>query len=473
MPTLTRENAFGPLHSGHFKLFSTSSASLFADLIIHLDKVLFAFSVDPIGKKAAQAAVKEFCDQRTWVSISDEDDSVNDLPHIAIYNRLVHCGWLMEMPDGMRTVVDMDGAARLLLSALLDIKSGRLRSFGGEVLQVKTLLESVADNPSEKSQNVRSAGNLARAFMGHLRSIASAMRTFEQQIKLRTQQELIFEAYFELFDGEELVADFKKLRSANNPYRFRHDLVTLADRLSADRNFLNICAKGWVKEGLVTDGMGVDDEVAADLINIVQVFNAVDQHIALIESTNIRIERRIANIVRFTDRVGSDRTAIFMEAVRLLGADGQEAGREIPVTSPFLDTPPPIDSASLYRARKKPQRTDPVVAKRPPPDPAFKAYRDAQVAYSELSRVTPEKVVEYLDRILSDCDHLRGSDINLNTLQDFFIFERLPAVVQIMAAHPLGYTIDRIPGARIRTEWIDCSDFEIRRVRSKSRSSRA
>ena len=473
MVTSTLNSVFGPLHAGHFKVFSSSSGPLFADLIIHLDQTLFSFSVEPIGKRAAQVAVKEFCDQRAWVDVADEDGAPGDLPHIAIYNRLVLCGWVVEMPDGLRTIVDLDGAARLLLSALRDIKSGRIRSFGGEVLQVKTLLESVSDNPAQKSQNIRSAGILARGFMGHLRAIASAMRTLEQQIKSRSQQDLIFETYFELFDGEDLVADFKKLRSANNPYRFRQELVTLADRLASDRNFLATCAAEWIKEGLAPASDDIDDLVALDLNDIVNVFTAVDQHLSLIEATNIRIERRIANIARFMNRVGSDRTGIYMKAVRLLGSTNLKGADELPVDTPFLDGSPPIDSASLYRARKKPQKTEPAVATKPDPDPALLAYQSAKHAYAELARITPGKVSAYLDALLADCDILRGSDIDITQLTDFFIFERLPAISQILAREHLGYIIERIPNSRIQTSWINCTDFEIRRLPTKFRNAYA
>ena len=460
----SQSKVFGALHAGHFKLLSTGSAALFADLIVHLDKTLFSFSVEPVRKKEAQAAVKEFCDLRSWTAMSDDDGGTTDLPHVAIYNRLVQCGWVIEMPDGLRTIVDMDGAARLLLSALQDIKTGRLRSFGGEVLQVKTLLESVSDNPREKSQNVRSAGNLARGFMGHLRAIASAMRSFEQQIKSRSQHDLILEAYFELFDSGELVADFRKLRSAHNPYRFRQELVTLADRLAADRTFLGSCAEGWVREGLATDELNVDDLVLLDLSDIVDVFTAVDRHLALIEATNIRIERRIANIARFIDRVGSDRTGSFMEAVRLLGKSAFKLNEELPVATPILEGTPPIDAASLYRARKKPQRTDPAIAMKPDPDPALLAYESAKHAYADFARVTPAKVHDYLDTVMAGRDICRGSDIDIQNLQEFFVFERLIAAGQIFGDLPVNYVIDRIPGARIQSSWIDCHDFEIRRI---------
>ena len=153
-PASTGQNLFGPLHSSHFRLLSGSKAEFYACLLEHLDETLLRSSIDAIRAKTAQTVIAEFIASQSYQQVLTEDDEGGGSPHTVVYARLVECGWLVEYRDRMRKIVDFDSNARLLLQSLLDIKSDRVRYFGSEVLQVKTLLDAAIRKPEASAQTI-------------------------------------------------------------------------------------------------------------------------------------------------------------------------------------------------------------------------------------------------------------------------------------------------------------------------------
>jgi hypothetical protein len=463
------ETLFGPIHQGHFRLFVSGNGPFYADLVEYLETRVFSLSAGTLKKRQVQAAISEFMSARLWQS-SLEDDDLSDpkAPHQMVYDRLVASGWLLEHRDGFRTIVDIDGEARLFLQALLDIKSGRVRSFGGEVLQVKTLIDSAVRDPEVFALNVRSAGAHARRFMNSLRAITGALRKIEQEMRGKSTVADIMDSYFTSYVSDALVADYKKLRSRNNPYRFRQELIEQVDALSVDEMRLGVLSETFEREGHAATAEDARRSLLEDLAVIADVFHAVDEHLDLIEATNSRIEKRIRNIARFLDRMGDDRTGIFMNAARALGQTAMPSEQILPIRLDLLDTPPPVDSASLFRARAKPRATPPVVARKKQKDPALVLFQQEKRAYGERARVTPDKIRAFLDAQLGERGTMRGSEMAIETLDDFFVFERLTAIGTQFAGRIPDYVVLPRTPEMIDTEWITCADFEIRRTGERS-----
>lgn len=457
------QNLFGPLHASHFRLFSGSKAEFYARLLEHLDETLFGPSIDAIRVKAAQGVIEEFIASQSFQQsfAEDEEESVNS--HTAVYARLVECGWLVEYRDRMRKIVDFDSNARLLLQALLDIKSGRVRSFGGEVLQVKTLLDAAMREPETSAQTIHSAGSQARRFLVNLKAIGGALRRIEQDVRETRTVDAMMSSFFSSIVGETLVQDFQNLRSRNNPYRFRHDLVISAERLKSDRLTLGVLSESLVREGRASTPEDAETGIQKDLDIITHVFDLVDEHLDMIEQTNARIERRIRNTIRFLDRMGNDETGTFIDAARALGRLENTAIEELPLNLPILDTKPPIDAGSLYKKRALPRVAQPAVARRREPDPALVAYELAKEAYGERARVTPKKVRSYLDRQMGDKTTMMGSEMTIADLDDFFVFERLPEVAAQFPGQMPELKITRTPQSVINNGWITCLDFQVSR----------
>ena len=273
----------------------------------------------------------------------------------------------------------------------------------------------------------------------------------------------MMDSFFTSIVGETLVQDFQNLRSRNNPYRFRYDLVVSAERLKSDRLTLGVLSESLVREGRATTPEDAERGIQNDLDIITHVFDLVGEHLDMIEQTNARIERRIRNTIRFLDRMGNDETGTLIDAARALGGAENSGVAELPINLPILDARPPIDAASLFKKRTRPNVPKPVVARRRPPDPALVAYELAKEAYGERARVTPRKVRSFLDRQMGDEPTMLGSGMMIVDLDDFFVFERLPEVTVQFPGQMPELKITTTPGCLINNGWITCGDFRVSR----------
>lgn len=462
---IVKSEIFGPIKREHFRLFTGTRAEFYARLIEYLDESLFGDSIEIVRPKTVKRAIEEFISMRNIQAMIDSGEPEGDESgalHDVAYARLISCGWLIEYRDRMRKIVDIDSDARLLLQALLDIKEGRVRSFGGEVLQVKTLLDAAINNPSDAAQNIHAAGSQARRFLTNLKAIAGALRRIEQEMRETRTVGDMMNSFFTSLVSDTLIQDYKNLRSQNNPYRFRHDLIVAAERLSGDSLTLGALADSLVTEGRAPNAAAAEMRIQEDIAVILKVFVMVDEHLDMIERTNARIERRIRNMIRFLDRMGDDQTGVFLDAAKSLGERRDiNPDQNLPISLDLLIPQPPINAASLYRARAKPKKTPPAVARQKTPDPAYEAYQLAKERYGERARVTPQKVRNYLAAQLGDKTAMFGSDMKIETLDDFFVFERLPEIKTQFPEELQEIRITRRNENTIKNEWITCPDFEV------------
>lgn len=452
---------FGSLEPSQFRLFSTENAPFYADLVEHLSTEVFRFASDTVRKKQVQNAIEEFILDKEWkASLTGEDGQMEGPAHYHVYRQLTKARWLEESKDGLRTVVDLNSEARLLLQALLDIKSGRVRSFGGEVLQVKTLIDAVRRDPESASENLTWASAHAERFMTNLRAIVGAMRKVEQSMKGQSSVSGVMDTFFRNYIADNYISDYRKLRRENNPYRFRHALVESVQSMMDDRLMLNVLSDAFVREGRAPSLEDAEANIVESLHTISEVFSSIDSHIDMIDATNARIERRLLNINRFLIRMGDDQTGQFIELAKRLGKSDISSKQTLDVPYNVLEVVPHFDKGSLYKVRAPRKIPPPVVARKRQKDPALVAYEIAKRHYIDRARVNPERVRRFLNEKMGGQQIVRASKINLSTLDEFFIFERLLIIKTIFPDDLKDVDVRRIDGI-VRNEWITCPDFEI------------
>jgi hypothetical protein len=464
---------FGHLPLDLFRLLSGPSTRLFyADLLEHLEAEVFAWSAAVVPQAEVLNAVKEFVDrQGRGVPIEEEagvaDSGAQDGRAYLAYRRLVDTGWLVEHRDRYRRVVDFDGHARTVLQFLLDIKAGRTRSYGGEVLQILAALESARNDAQSKSENIRNAARSSRSFMNHLRSVASAMRAVEREIAATSGVSSLFRRFFEDFVAEHLVEDYKRLHTQSNPLRFRMQISEVCEQILGDALRMDELAIGYVKEGRAPDKMAARQTIEGEIGIVLKAFSTLDEHLALIQGINRRIEMRVRNTVRHMDRIAEADTDGPVAAMRALA--GVRA-TSVPVGPlPIIRDSALIGPAQLYQnARKRiPAERKPI--RRPVPDPAFLLFQDELAKYRERMLVTPDRIRAYLVRALVGRTVARAADLPLNGLDDFIVFERLPMMGGLGdddLAREFSVVTD--PTMTFSNPWISCPDFTVRRRTAES-----
>ena len=456
---------FGSVPSNLFRIFSGQARHLYAELLTSLAEDLFGHAGEVATRKRVFDAISEFIDRRGRAEVvavlsSERAGPALASSYVAVYNRLLETGWLVEYRDRYRRVVDFDPVARLVLHTLLDIQHGRVRSYGGAVLNVLTLLQSVEAAPFDKALNVREAALASRGFMNHLRTVAGTMRRVEGLIMAQPTAAALVRRFVDKFITAEIVQDYRNLHARESPYRFRGQIVEVGERLWNDDRALSVIAQGWVAGGVARDVMGAREPIIADLRHITRVFAGIDDHVRDIETTTFRIERRMTNVVRFSDRMATVSTDRILQALEMLRRAALADDAEVEVQTEFQLGTAPLSPAQFYSPpRRRGDAPEREVEVRPP-DPALLRYLAAVDDFELRVSITPERLERYVETTLGDADEIEAAAFPVTDVEQFLLFERLHEA----AFGPLSalYEIDAAPGV-IVNDWIERQAFVLRR----------
>lgn len=474
-----RSRIFGGLPPDIFRIFSGEARWFYADLLEHIDRDVFGDIPGVVSRQEMTQAIREFVDrQGRNVQLGDEAPfalaaETADAKAVVAYRRLLDTGWLTEFRDRYRRVVDMNANGRLILTTLLEIKAGRTRSYGGEVLQVLLQLEGADKDPENRSEAVRNAERSAKSFMHHLRSIASAIRQIEEELIGQTDVRTLFRKFFDDFVEHFLISDFKRLKSTTNPFRFRRKIIDTAEGILASEIRMTVLSEAYVREGRGERAEDAYALITQELRNVISVFDRIGDYLEIIEATNQRLERRISNTLRFMDRIAETKTERVIEALAKLGDLAGPSSIELSIPHNLLPEQAVIGREDLYQHKRGREVVKPQKIRREAPDPAFLAYRAALDAYRGRTAITAAKMASYLEAAFGERHELLAADMPLSSLDDFFIFERLRTLQQIGdGALARRYAIVIKP-TQFENEWISCPDFVVRRVGKAASHARA
>lgn len=463
---------FGSVPSGLFRVLTGTARYFFADLLAHLADDPFGQAGEIATRKRVFAAIGEFIDRagRAAVmnSLSDDDPGVGaGHTYLAAYNRLVETGWLVEYRDRYRRVVDFDPSARLVLHTLLDIKRGRVRSYGGAVLNVLTLLQSVESDPVGKALNVREAALATRGFMNHLRTVAGTMRRVEALIMAQPTAAALVRRFVTDFIEAEVVQDYRNLHARESPYRFRGLIIETGEKLLEDEQVLASIGQGWKLGGIARDAAAAREAIIADLREAIRVFTAIDDHVHDIETTTFRIERRMTNVVRFSDRMATISTDRILQALELLGASRLAPADTVEARARLQLESLPIAPAQLYSPPRKRRPPAERVVEFRPPDPALVRYLHAIDAFEVRVGITVDRLCAYVEKALMGRSEAGPGDFPLNDVDDFLLFERLHHVG--LAPLDRRYEFVELAGPTSNA-WIERRAFVVRRRQEAPRA---
>jgi hypothetical protein len=463
---------FSGLPQDLFRIFSGEARWLYADLLEYIDREVFGDIPGVVSRHEMVDAIREFLDrQGRDVRIDEAEAPAEELPAgidaktFIVYRRLVDTGWLIEFRDRYRRVVDIDANARLVLTALLEIKAGHTRSYGGEVLQVLLQLEGAERDPKHRSEAIRNAARSAKSFMHHLRSISSALRQIEDELVEQTDMRTLFRKFFRDFVEKVLISDFKRLKSTRNPFRFRRKIIDAAETIMGNETCLAALSEAYVREGRGESKEDAEGLIVQELRTIIGVFERIGEYLEIIEDTNQRLESRISNTLRFMDRISGLHTERVIEALARVGSLPGGNSVELAIPHNVLAETPVIGREDLYHHKRPRAPLKPQKIRRREPDPAFFAYRAALDGYRARTVITAARMATYLNFAMGDRREARAAELPIRSLDEFFIFERLRSLQQIEDGALSGHFEIEFRPETFANEWISCPDFRIRRIR--------
>jgi hypothetical protein len=387
--------------------------------------------------------------------------------HYLAYHRLRNTGWLVEEHERWRVYVDMNPDAFMVIGAIADFGSSRVR-VAGAVVEVKSNLEAAMREPEAMAQGLANAYETAVRFARSMRRILAGMREIEDRILGNPDAASILRTFFQDFVDGLLIADYKQLKTSNNPYRHRRTIGTLANELLHDAERRGRIARAYLDQGVVPAGStlaSAEERIVGELEKIERVFEDVGAFMERIEDFRDRLERRVRTTVHYMDVMGegsAERLARLIE--RLAESDPPE----VALRSRAPDAGFPISSLALYTPqppRSPPERTR---FRRPLPDPYLRAYVAAGTAFDRLVRVTPARLAAFVAAAMEGRESVTSAEIKIDGIADLFAFRALPNLASVKGFARIGDYRIVLEKGRCANEWIDLSAFRVERVARRS-----
>jgi hypothetical protein len=408
-----------------------------------------------------------------WQQEADTDDAPTDraeppaelTPAAAAYRRLLDAGWLEEELDGYRTRVTVPPAVGVLWAALVEIARPDRVFYGGMVLSIYNNLQRAFEEPAEQVLALRQAAREAQRFLTHLNTMIYGLKGLLGQIAASRDHRTVLSSFFDAFVERILVQDYKRLKTRNNPFRFRQQILHRARELEYDPARRAALVDGFLAQTGASDRAEAQTAIDADIRRLRQVFEQLDGHLARVDRYRERLERRVADTVRYLDHGRPGQAARMAELLQALGpalADLDD-GDDAPVPLPVLALLPLAPHGLKEPAR---QRTPP--PPRPlrsrPMDPAARARQQALRAYLDRRRIDPARIARYLDAQLGVRMSVHGAQLRISGVEDFIAFTHCRHLAYLPGGETLrrAYRIEHPPGD-IDNAWVRCPAFIVHR----------
>ncbi|MFK4492522.1 Wadjet anti-phage system protein JetA family protein [Bradyrhizobium sp. USDA 336] len=396
-----------------------------------------------------------------------EEDQTTSQAHYLAYYRLRDTGWLTEETEKWRTYVDMNPDAFMVLGAVVDFGNSRVR-VAGAVVDVKNNLEAAFREPETMAQGLANAHETAARFARSMRRILAGMREIEDRILGNPNAAAILRTFFQDFVDGLLIADYKQLKTSNNPYRHRRTIASLAGDMLADAERLGKIARAYIEQGVMPAGTTIataEERVIAELEKIKSVFEDVGPFMDKIEDFRDRLERRIRTTVHYMDVMGegsAERIVRLIEQLSKVDSDDVDIRLRspdvgLPITSLALYTPPP--------PKAPPERTR---FKVPKQDPYLRAYVQATTDFDRMVRVSDQKLLEFARQQVQDRDVVSAAEIEIRNIADLFAYRAIPNLAAVGRSVRLGEFTITLEEGRRANDWIDITAFRIERTRTSA-----
>ena len=410
---------FGPLASPSRRGYSRLLMAVYRHFFV--DEVEAERGRDDVVGYISDLMRNEDVEGAVMSSATADRTEITQNPQLA-YRRLVEAGWLVEHRRGYAVLVDVEPGVSLLLDALDGIETGEAQHYGGTISAIDAVISHVGDEPRERAAALADTAGRARRFRQHLGSVLGGLRAIERRILASPDPDAILSGFFDEFVTGSLIADYRALKTRNNPFRHRDRVISATSAYLADERLLGQIAEGYVEQGLAPDPEAGLQRVAQHLALIGTVFVQSGDRLDEIDEFRMRLEKRIVRTLSYmvqVDEALGPRTARLASCVGSLG-DG--ATRTPSDLSPDMRL---LSPASLRRPRIRKEA--------PPPEAVATGDRDVRLI--ELGRalrahalsMTPrdDEVIRYAEDALDGRETVSATQMKISLPVDVIIMQRL------------------------------------------------
>jgi len=467
---------FGKLPDEIFKPLAGPNRYLFEEVLLFLFRY---FSDEDLAYEAAfprRAMVKDEIEELLArkgrllyiVQEEDGDEPVKDSPGIAaeyMYRRLVQTGWLEEEADGYNTNVIMPPHSSLLLEALEGVAHAEKKNYGSTIASINVQLEAITNHPETHGRAFIEVVRAARDFTRHLQNIFSGLRGFQEIITRQHSPKLALSTFFDDFVETLLISDYKSLQAENNPFRHRTNILSLLQYIEYTPVTMEILSKVYQEDKNLSPSLAMD-KLVNDIHFIARIFRSVDRRLDAIDLYRMRLESRVAEMVRYMDRNVPDMTN---RGISLLNALGQMSDDSPEGELHSLPQPTRWLTVGLlgHRSVRKPHKRRQPFYGELAEDEEISAEKKEQERlnkiYLQRRAMTPAKVGAFIVKQMGEKKAMAAKDFKIETIEDLVAFSFVPFLGS-MKGKPMpnmpAITVQRT-GERFDCDLLECSDFII------------
>ncbi|MBT0670521.1 hypothetical protein HT136_19320 [Novosphingobium profundi] len=472
-----RDALFGHLPPSLFAVLASPARRDYARLILWVYRAFFGeHYTNPVRKDDLVAFIATQIDRLSDIVDDFASDAANadaSQNPLNVYLKLRQAGWLVEHTRGYVEMVDLDASVSMLLETLSAIEEGEAVHFGGTIAALESVIERLGENPLDKASSLADAALRARRFQQHLSAIIGNLRAHEQRIVSDPQPTTILARFFD-FVEDVLIADYRVIKTTNNPFRHRNRIIQMISDYEHDARIVGAFAQGYVAQGLASSLDMAVSKVRQHLGQVKRIFDAAEDRLDDIDAFRSRLEQRIARTVSYMNEVDGSTLLRITHLLRDTAALPLEWDAPVEVASELADPvrawgPESLATPALRRvvAPPSPVRTSQI-------DPALVAYDQTQKLYLLKLAVTPQKIADYIEANLGARERLDADAFRIESPEQALLLQGARQL-DMYASKELSrrFRVVHEPGRVVETDWSAFTAFRIERLSSDPASTKS
>jgi hypothetical protein len=403
----------------------------------------------------------------TPVPAPTSESEVN--PAAQAYRRLLAAGWIEEEMEGYRVRVTVPPAVGTLWASLMEVARPDRVFYGGMVLSIFNNVQRAWEEPKAQVLALRQAAREARRFIQHLNTMIYGLKGLLGEISGCDDHRRILSRFFDDFVERILIQDYKRLKTRNNPFRYRQQILQRVRELEYDVERKQALVEGYLEQTGESDSESAWQSINDDIRHLRDCFERLDGHLERVDRFRARVERRVADTVRYLDRTQPGMATRMATLLRGLGPRlaGLADGEATPLSLPLIDVLP-VGPQSLKEAprHRHPPEPRPLVSRAV--DPEIQARQQALRAYLDRRRIDPRRIALYLERQLAGRGQIDGAAMTIGSVEDFIAFTHVRHLGYLPGAGRLrqAYRVEQRDGV-IDNDWVRCPGFCVQRRQSR------
>ncbi|EPJ53599.1 MAG: hypothetical protein OFPI_10400 [Osedax symbiont Rs2] len=335
-----------------------------------------------------------------------------------IYRRLVATGWLEEEQQIYKSYVLMAPSNSYLLRSLVSIAKMDKRSYGGAGLNVLSSLEAAINDPEGRGITLQEASQSASEFSAHLTDMLLGLRELKISLTQSQSPQDIVRQFFDTFVEQILVSDYKTLKTKNNPFRFRRQILTMLRDLQFDSIKLEKLIHHYQLQ-FENEYLDAEAMVHGHINRIIRIFESVDKRLDSIDDFRYKLEKRVADTIRYMDKTTPGMASRLSRLITAVAKDSSLL-RKHPIR--HLENSGFLSPSSIRSPMRRRIQVAPRVIHQQIIDPKVIELRELFKAYKARREVRVDRIEDYLARHFANNDTLQADQFEIGSIEDYICF---------------------------------------------------